>query len=136
MGSVMDFSKCGNCQTEDSLMSDYYYKTGEEYVFCSECGFTHDAFWKRDENGKFASKDPEKGYKFDNFIPETNVIENPFGAYKIESKGNGASVGAIADEKQYNSFLRDIGLMDKSGVASIVVSRLINGEIVKEVVFG
>ena len=34
MGSVIDYIECPNCKGEDAAVSDYYYKTGEEYIFC------------------------------------------------------------------------------------------------------
>jgi uncharacterized Zn finger protein len=36
MGSVLDYIECPNCKLE--AMDDFYYKTGEEYVNCGNCG--------------------------------------------------------------------------------------------------
>ena len=35
MGSVIDFIECPNCSQE--AYSDFYYKSGEQYVSCSSC---------------------------------------------------------------------------------------------------
>ena len=37
MGSVIDYFDCPNCGNE--AFSDFYYKTGEEYVNCNHCGY-------------------------------------------------------------------------------------------------
>ena len=41
MGSVLDFIECPNCKHEAS--DDFYYKTGEEYIFCQNCGYHRSA---------------------------------------------------------------------------------------------
>jgi len=37
MGSVIDYIECPHCGTE--AHSDFYYKTGEEFINCNNCGF-------------------------------------------------------------------------------------------------
>ena len=41
MGSVIDYIDCPNCGNE--AFSDFYYKTGEEYVNCNSCGYHYSA---------------------------------------------------------------------------------------------
>jgi uncharacterized Zn finger protein len=41
MASVLDYIECPNCGHE--AMDDFYYKTGEEYVNCSHCGYHYSA---------------------------------------------------------------------------------------------
>ena len=41
MGSVLDYIECPNCGQE--AFSDFYYKTGEEYVNCGNCGYHYSA---------------------------------------------------------------------------------------------
>ena len=41
MGSVIDHIECPNCKQE--AYSDFYYKTGEEYVNCNNCGYHRSA---------------------------------------------------------------------------------------------
>jgi transcription elongation factor Elf1 len=36
MGSVIDNIECPNCNHE--AFSDFYYKTGEQYINCNNCG--------------------------------------------------------------------------------------------------
>ena len=37
MGSVIDYIECPNCKQE--AFSDFYYKTGEDYINCGSCGY-------------------------------------------------------------------------------------------------
>ena len=37
MGSVIDYIECPNCKRE--AYDDFYYKTGEEYISCNNCGY-------------------------------------------------------------------------------------------------
>ena len=45
MGIVIDYIDCPNCGNE--AFSDFYYKTGEEYVNCNHCGYRRTAELKR-----------------------------------------------------------------------------------------
>lgn len=38
MGSVIDYINCPEC-SYDGCFVDFYYKSGEEYVFCDRCGY-------------------------------------------------------------------------------------------------
>ena len=63
MGSVLREVNCPKCGFERAMI-DYYYKSGEEYVRCYQCGYASDLFidkektkypdkivWKHEENG-------------------------------------------------------------------------------------
>jgi len=41
MGSIIEYIECPNCEHE--AFSDFYYKTGEEYVNCNNCGYHYSA---------------------------------------------------------------------------------------------
>jgi len=47
MGSVQSDVVCPKCNFEYAW-SDYYYKSGEGYMFCNRCGFSHSAEIVRD----------------------------------------------------------------------------------------
>ena len=51
MGSVIDYIECPNCKHE--AYSDFYYKTGEEYVNCQNCGYHYSATFKCDDEGNY-----------------------------------------------------------------------------------
>jgi len=47
MGSVSSQIKCKKCKFEH-CSEEYYYKTGEAFVFCDRCGYSFSAFMKHD----------------------------------------------------------------------------------------
>jgi Zn ribbon nucleic-acid-binding protein len=136
MASVQDSVECPNCKTEDSLTTDYNCRTGEEWGACNECGYTfHDRF-KRDEEGDFVLQNPEGTSTFDNLIPEHFKIENPFGAYRIDFP-IGSQCGTLETENDYDKFVSEIVSFTNQPheINEVVVSRLIDGEIVKENIY-
>ena len=56
MGSVQNISKCPRCGKE-TYFSDYYYRTGESYEFCTCCGKNRSISFKRDDTGEFIRED-------------------------------------------------------------------------------
>ena len=49
MGSVIDYIECPNCKCE--AYDDFYYKTGEQYINCNNCGYHYSAtIINRDKN--------------------------------------------------------------------------------------
>lgn len=67
MGSLQSSIQCPLCGGR--MISDYYYRTGEEYRYCQRCGISQN--WtierddtgaaKRDESGKYIGKYSEDG---------------------------------------------------------------------------
>jgi len=47
MGSVMSDTECPKCKFPYAWC-DYYYKSGEQYIFCDRCGFSHSVELIRD----------------------------------------------------------------------------------------
>lgn len=47
MGSVIDVKTCPKCGRE-TLATDYYYRSGEEYAFCKCCGYGY-SYTKKEE---------------------------------------------------------------------------------------
>ena len=131
MGSVIDHIECPNCKHE--AFSDFYYKTGEEYVGCNNCGYHRSAFYKRDDDGKFVTKDGTNDYHFDNLVMDQNELKNPYGSYRLKMyKSVANQCGSFENEEQYNEFKKTI-----EGDVEIefsTVSRFIDGEIVVETV--
>ena len=136
MGSVIDYIECPRCK-EENCLDDFYYKTGEEYINCPDCGSHRVFHYKRDENGNFFKKDEAKGYEFENLISEEVHIENPYGAYRVESTLGGATCGTLATDDDYQKFVSEIVSLtnQKHDIKEVVVSRLVGEKIEKEVVF-
>ncbi len=136
MSSAIDEIKCPRCKMENCIRQ-YYGRTGEESVNCPECGFHYSFFYKTDSKGNFALKDKTKGTEWSNLIPEEKLIENPFGAF-IEKKHKGWDEGGTLEtEDDYQKFVSDIVRLSKQddNMKEVIVSRFLDGEIKKEVVF-
>ena len=123
MGSVIEYEECPNCKFEESFMTDFYYKTGEEFGLCSKCGCTHSHFIKRDVNGKPLLIDPEKKCTFDNIVFESSENFSPFGASRLKLKDHIATqVGTLIEERDYLEFKKYCDT-HKDIIESAVVSR-------------
>jgi len=122
MGSVLDYIECPNCKSEAS--SDFYYRTGEEYINCGNCGYHFSAtIVNRD---KKLSELTEQDWKVEE-------LKNPYGAYRLKSYHSIATqCGSLENEEQYNELKKTIEV--NVDVEFCSVSRLIDGKIVTEMV--
>ena len=122
MGSVLDFIECPNCKHEAS--DDFYYKTGEEYVNCGNCGYHRSAtIVNRD---KKLSELTEEDWKIEE-------LKNPYGAYRLKVYHSIATqCGSLENEEQYDELKKTIE--DDMEVEFCSVSKFINGEIVTEMI--
>jgi hypothetical protein len=122
MGSVLDYIECLNCKSEAS--SDFYYRTGEEYINCGNCGYHFSAtIVNRD---KKLSELTEQDWKVEE-------LKNPYGAYRLKSYHSIATqCGSLENEEQYNELKKTIEV--NVDVEFCSVSRLIDGKIVTEMV--
>lgn len=122
MGSVIDYIECPNCKTE--AYSDFYYKTGEEYVNCNNCGYHYSATIKN-RNKKLTELTEDDW--------EVNELKNPYGAYRLKVYHSpGFQCGSLENVEQYNDF-KTINEVDVE-IEFCSISRLINGEIVTEII--
>ena len=122
MASVIDYIECPNCKQE--AYSDFYYKTGEEYINCSSCGYHYSAtIVNRD---KKLSELTQQDW-------EISELKNPYGAYKLKVYHSLAyQSGSLENEEQYNNFKTAIEPDVEIEFCSI--SRLVHGKIVTEVI--
>lgn len=118
MGSVIDYIACPNCGCE--AYDDFYYKTGEEYVNCNNCGYHYSStIINRD---KRLDELTEADWK----IVE---IKDPYGSYRIKHYDSVATqCGSIEDEDVFNELKQHVETLDT--VEYFSISQLINGEIV------
>jgi transcription elongation factor Elf1 len=135
MGSVIDYIECPRCEQE--AFSDYYYKTGEEYINCNSCGYHYSFVIKRDEEGNMIKIDESKDFAFDNVVREEKQIKDPYGAYSIEVENGVRSCGTLDTEEDYDKFVSDIVSFtnQEHNIEQAIVSRLIDGNIIKEIIF-
>ena len=120
MGSVIDYIECPNCKHEAS--DDFYYKTGEEYINCNNCGYHRSAtIINRDKNlNELTDSDWN--------IEE---LKNPFGAYRLKVYHSvSTQCGSLENEEQYNELNKNIEADVEIEYCS--VSRFIDNKIVEE----
>lgn len=118
MGSVIDYIECPNCKSE--AYSDFYYKTGEEYINCSYCGYYFSAeIINRD---KKLSELTDEDWKI-------TELKNPYGSFRMKSVGSvGRLVGTIDTEEAYKELINSAG--GDETIESLEISRLVNGKII------
>lgn len=123
MGSVIDYIECPKCNSE-GCYSDFYYKTGEEYLSCGECGYSRSV----------TIKDESREKKLNELSPsdwEVNELVNPWGAFRLKEIGMVAiQCGAFSSKKEYELLLEKVNQHIDS-VDEFTLSRYIDGKIVK-----
>lgn len=122
MGSIIDYIECPNCKTE--AYSDFYYKTGEEYVNCNNCGYHYSAIIKnRDKNLTELTEDDW----------EVNELKNPYGAYRIKFyDSEGFACGSLGSERHFDGFKSQCEKDDT--IEYCTLSRFIDNEIKVETI--
>jgi hypothetical protein len=132
MGNI----ECPNCKSEDCF-EDYYYKSGEVYVFCISCGYYLSCFYKRDSKGKLITKDGSDNFKFDNLIPVRDEIKKPYASYSMEYTDGGGSAGSLRNKKQYDKLVSKVVSFtnQENNIVKVTVSRLYRGKIKKEILY-
>lgn len=118
MGSVSDYIDCPRCK-QYGCSSDFYYKTGEEYIFCENCGYSKSISIKN--RSKPLNELKEEDWE---------IIENknPYAAFRYKSKNSVAyGAGHINKEEDLNSILENIDLDD---IEEFTISRFTNNKII------
>lgn len=117
MGSVLDFIECPNCKHE--AFDDFYYKTGEEYIGCNNCGYHKSAtIINRD---KLLTELTEEDW-------EVVEIKEPYGAFRIKRYEDlGTLCGTLESEEHLNELKQELE-KDKE-VEYFTISQFIDGEI-------
>ena len=122
MGSVIDYIACPNCKTE--AYSDFYYKTGEEYVNCNNCGYHYSATIKN--RNKKLTELTESDW-------EISELKNPYGAYRYKMAGAVSTVcGSLETPEDADRFRAEMKLEYQEHVEFAQISRLIDGDIITE----
>ena len=130
MGSVIDYIECPNCKEE--AFSDYYYKTGEEYINCSSCGYHYSYIIKRDDEGKMIKIDESKDFAIDNVVREEKELKEPYGAYRIKHYDSVATqCGSLSNKSEFNDLVQHIIDNDKN-IEYASISKLLNENIITE----
>lgn len=119
MGSVIEAIQCPRCNDEASM--DFYYKTGEEYIFCDNCGYSRSI--------EIINRDKKLNeLKEEDFKVEEN--KEPYGAFRLEIRGNvGMQIGTLNTEEDSKEFKAAVLLDPEIRYAHI--SRFVDGKIEK-----
>jgi Zn ribbon nucleic-acid-binding protein len=123
MGSVIDEIECPNCGLD--AYSDYYYKTGEEYINCQNCGYHRSAtIINRD---KALNELTDEDW-------EVHELKNPYGAYRLRILGDiGTHCGSVESEEAFEDIKKAVAQMEN--VEYFSLNRLIGNEIISEVIY-
>ena len=119
MGSVIDYIECKNCKQE--AVSDFYYKTGEEYVNCQSCGYHYSASIKNRD---------KKLNELTEVDWDIKEIKNPYGSFKFKVAGDVITCcGTLQDSKDADDFRVSMKLEYQGHIEFAEISRLIDGKI-------
>jgi hypothetical protein len=82
MGSISDYIDCPKCGNE--AHNEFYYKSGEEYITCTHCGYSRKFYITNYED---QPTEPGKEGEFE-WVPKFELEElEPHGAYRLRQKG-------------------------------------------------
>lgn len=121
MGSVINYELCPHCMNE-FMYDEFNYKTGEFNQFCQDCGYVNELYMKRDKEGKIVKINPDKPLTFDNIEYGKHIVNNPYGAFKIELVEGSTTFGTLKDEEEYNKYVSEILSMNDQ-INKAIVSR-------------
>jgi len=122
MGSVIDYTECPNCGKEAT--TDYYYKTGEEYVNCRSCGYHYSRVITN--RGKKLNELTDEDWRIDE-------VKNPYGAFRYKIENSVAfHCGCLESEQDANEFRTEILKQQDVVVEYAEISRFVDGDFVVE----
>ena len=122
MASVLDYIECPNCGQE--AFSDFYYKTGEEYVNCGNCGYHYSATIK--DRTKLLNELDEDDF-------EIIELKDPYGAYRIKYYDSEAyACGSLEGKGHFDGF--KLQCEKDYTIEFCTVSRFVDGEIKVETI--
>ena len=120
MGRVIDYIECVNCKEE--AVWNFYYKSKEEYIDCSKCGYYYHAEIKSRE------KCLEELTTSDWDIQE---CMSPYGSYSLKYKDvNVKTCESLRNEAEWKALKENV--KTKKYVEYFTLSRLIEGKIIVE----
>ena len=123
MGSVIDYIECPNCGQE--AYSDFYYKTGEEYINCNNCGYHYSATIKNRDKRLDELTDDDW---------EIIEVKNPYASFRIKIYDSiGYQCGSLTNEDELDKLKQQLEESIHAGVEVeyFSISRFVNGEIVE-----
>ena len=117
MGSVIDYIECPRCGQEAT--SDFYYKTGEEYIHCSHCGYSYSATIIN--RNKRLDELTDQDWQIDE-------LKEPYGSFKAKLTDEpGWYCGSVETEEAFEAVKEQI--MKLSSIEYFVLSQFVDGAI-------
>lgn len=133
MGSVTEFVECARCGSEDCVL-DLRVNTMEEFETCPDCGYRRINGFKRDDNGNLILKDAGGRAVPSNLIEHKVWDKEPYGAWNVKYVDGRRAWGTLATVDDKDLFISTSSVMNSMGIiATLGVSRFIDGKIVREV---
>lgn len=123
MGSVISDIECPNCKQK--AYNDYYYKTGEEYINCNNCGYHYSATIKNRDKRLDELTDDDW---------EIIEIKNPYASFRIKIYDSiGYQCGSLTNEDELDKLKQQLEESIHAGVEVeyFSISRFVNGEIIE-----
>ena len=120
MGSVIDYIECPKCGGE--AYDEFYYKSGEEFIVCPDCGYNRRFFitnWEqKEENGI-------------DWIPEFKLEEyGGIGGYRLRQKGAiGHELGSFTDKQGPAEFVKLVE-DNRDKIEHAEYTQLVDGKVV------
>lgn len=135
MGSVQSNIECKRCKSEEAF-EDYNYRSGEFFNSCPDCGRTENHYFKRDDEGKYLRADETKDFTYDNLIPVSDIVDNPYAAYRIDYDRGGEG-GHLLTKENYDEFVAHVVSFtnQENDIVLASTSRFEDGKIIKEIIF-
>lgn len=120
MGSVINDIECPNCGRE--AYNDFYYKTGEEYTVCNNCGYHYSATIKNRDKRLDELTDDDW---------EIIEIKNPYASFRLKVYNSpGYQCGSIESEDELNELKQKAS--EHNDIEYFSISRFVDGEIIVE----
>lgn len=128
MGSTVMEIDCVRCGSDQSH-EDYNYKTGELSTFCRDCGAYEHIYIKKNEDGSFFLKNPDRGFGNFNLIWINEKNFNTIGAYNLMLKDGGGVLNCLIDENDVDEIKSEFESDPK--YTELIISIFIDGKIKK-----
>ena len=123
MGSFIEHIECPDCGSE--AYQEFWYKTGEESVFCMSCGYSR----------QFEIIESEEDSEETQGLPNFKITEHHgHGAYRIRYSGSlGYQCGAFVGPESEEEFLRLVE-NEKDKLIHAEYTTFVDGELTKTIV--
>lgn len=138
MESIRTNIKCPTCGLLN-CNCDSNFRSGEEEIFCPDCGHYEKLLHLRDETGNFVWEIEPKDLRKNNVMVLTPALEGPFATYIIEDDslpGNKIS-GVLKLQSNCDNFINFINCITSRShkLKKVTIYKFIAGIEIEEIIF-